>query len=35
MLTSKTFWIGFLAAYALAIVLPPKRVLSMGKKSSG
>lgn len=35
MLTSKVFWIGFLAAYALALVLPPKRVLSLGKKQSG
>lgn len=33
MLSNKNFWLGFLAAYALAIFLPPTRILSMGKKS--
>lgn len=32
MLKDKRFWVGFLLAYGLAIVLPPSRVLSMGKK---
>jgi hypothetical protein len=35
MLGSKTFWIGFLVAYAVAVVLPPKRLLSMGKRQGG
>ncbi len=31
MLKSRQFWIGFLAAYLLAMWLPPRRVLTMGK----
>lgn len=33
MLKSKQFWIGFALAYALAIVLPPTKLLSLGRKS--
>lgn len=33
MMKDKRFWIGFLLAYALAIVLPPTKLLSMGRKS--
>jgi hypothetical protein len=35
MLSNKLFWVGFLAAYALAIMLPPQRLLSMGKRPQG
>lgn len=33
MLKDKRFWLGFLLAYALAIVVPPSKILSMGRKS--
>lgn len=35
MLKDKRFWIGFALAYALALVVPPTRLISMGKKSGG
>jgi hypothetical protein len=31
-LKDKKFWVGFLVAYALAVVLPPSRLLARGKK---
>lgn len=34
MLKDKKFWVGFLVAYALAVVLPPQRVLG-GMKRKG
>ena len=34
MLKSKPFWVGFLLAYALAIVLPPTRLLAAGKRKN-
>ena len=33
MMMHRTFWWGFLAAYALAYFLPPRALLSRGKKS--
>lgn len=33
MLKDKRFWIGFILAYGLAVVVPPTRLLSMGRKS--
>jgi hypothetical protein len=33
MMKSKAFWIGAGLAYALAIVLPPTKLLSLGRKS--
>lgn len=35
MLSNKEFWVGFLLAYGLAVVLPPKRLLAMGKGRQG
>lgn len=35
MLSDKKFWIGAALAYALAIVLPPTKLLSMGKPKTG
>lgn len=32
MLKDKKFWFGFFAAYALSVVLPPTKLLNMGKK---
>lgn len=32
MLKDKKFWAGFLVAYLVAVIFPPQRVLSMGKK---
>lgn len=34
MLKDKKFWVGFGLAYLVAIVLPPQRFLSMGRKAS-
>jgi hypothetical protein len=34
MLKDKKFWIGFLLAYGLAVILPPARLLAMGRKKN-
>lgn len=35
MLKDKRFWAGFAIAYLLAVVLPPTKFLSMGRKTQG
>lgn len=34
MLTNKTFWIGALLAYGLAVFLPPQKLLGMKRRSA-